>query len=274
VIRQCLCGGRDFDTVFEYREPPAGEVRFALAGEYRRRIVRCARCGHFVSQHDMDMSGLYSGAYVEATYGADGLRRAFDRITALPPERSDNAGRVTRVVEYARGHFGHGKELSVLDVGSGLCVFLHRLKSQTGWRCTALDPDPRAAAHARDVVGVEAISGDFMRIEPQARYDLVTFNKVLEHVVDPVAMLKKAADYLLRGGAVYLEVPDAEAAMTEGAGREEFFIDHHHVFSPESTRILAERAGFAVSREERLREASSKYTLRAFLTPRADVRET
>jgi len=265
MIQQCLCGGREFDPVFEYDAPPVGEVRFPLKGEYRRRMARCRRCGHFVSQHDMDMSGLYSGAYVEATYGADGLRRAFDRITALPPQESDNTGRVARVVEYARGHFGAGKKLSVLDVGSGLCVFLHRLKAETGWRCTALDPDPRAAKHAREVVGVEAISGDFMQMAPQGRYDLITFNKVLEHVLDPVEMLAKASNWLAPGGAVYIEVPDGEAAQVDGGGREEFCIDHHHVFSAESTRTLVKRSGFRMLGEERLREPSSKYTLRAFV---------
>ena len=264
MIQQCLCGGREFDSVFEYYEPPVGEVRFALKGEYRRRMARCRRCGHFVSQHDIDMSGLYAGAYVEATYGADGLRRAFDRITSLPPERSDNAGRVARVIDYARGHFGESAKPAVLDVGSGLCVFLYRLKAQTGWPCTALDPDPRAAAHAREVAGVQAVAGDFMRIEPRERYDLVTFNKVLEHVVDPVAMLARAARYLAPRGAVYFELPDGEAASAEGAGREEFFIDHHHVFSAQSLRILVKRAGFALLGEERLREPSSKFTLRAF----------
>jgi len=265
MIRECLCGGRDFDTVFEYHAPPAGEVRFPLEGDYRRRIARCRRCGHFVSQHDMDMSGLYSGAYVEATYGADGLRRAFELITALPPEKSDNAGRVSRVLEFTERHFGKGRALSVLDIGSGLCVFLHRLKAQTGWRCMALDPDPRAAAHARDAVGVEAMSADFMEMKPQARYDLVTFNKVLEHVVDPVGMLAKASGWLAPRGAVYVELPDGESAQAEGPGREEFCIDHHHVFSAESLRIMVRRAGFRMLCEERLREPSSKFTLRAFV---------
>jgi SAM-dependent methyltransferase len=266
MIQQCLCGGRELKPVFEYRAPPEGEVRFPLAGEYRRRMARCARCGHFVSQHDMDMSGLYSGAYIDATYGS-AMRKTFERIVALPPDKSDNAGRVARVVNYARSRFGASKKLSVLDVGSGLCVFLHRLKTETGWRCTALDPDSRATTHARDVVGVETITGDFMHIKPQARYDLVTFNKVLEHVLDPVVMLEKSAGYLLPGGAVYIELPDGDAAQADGAGREEFCIDHHHVFSPESLRILARRAGFAVLEEERLREPSGKYTLRAFVAP-------
>ena len=265
MIEQCICGGRAFDTVFEYDAPPEGEVRFPLGGRYHRRMSRCRRCGHFVSQHDMDMSGLYSGAYVEATYGADGLRRAFDRVTALPPEKSDNAGRVACVVRYAAQRFGDGKKPSVLDVGSGLCVFLHRLKAETGWRCTALDPDARAAKHAREVVGVEAISGDFLNMPPRGRYDLITFNKVLEHVLDPVDMLAKASGWLAPGGAIYIELPDGEAAQADGPGREEFCIDHHQVFSAESIRVLAKRAGFRLLREERLREPSSKYTLRAFV---------
>ena len=273
MIRQCLCGGSELEPVFEYREPPEGEVRFPLAGEYRRRMARCVHCGHFVSQHDMDMSGLYSGPYVEATYGAQGMRKAFDRIVALSPEKSDNTGRVARVIEYARTRFG-AKQISVLDVGSGLCVFLHRLKRETGWRCTALDPDTRAAAHAREAAGVEAIFGDFVRLAPSATYDMLTFNKVLEHVLDPVAMLARAAGHLAPSGAVYVELPDGEAAAADGPGREEFFIDHHHVFSLKSLRLLAQRAGFAVLEEERLREPSTKYTLRAFLAAQADARRS
>lgn len=271
ILDTCLCGGRDFRTVFDYRAPPAGEVRFAFTAgrDYRRVVVRCEKCGHFLSRHDMDMSVLYSGAYVEATYGADGLRRAFERIMALPPEKSDNAGRVARVVQFARGYFPDGaRSLSVMDVGAGLCVFLHRLKRETGWRCVALDPDAGAVEHARAVAGVEGICGDFMSAEVGANYDMVTFNKVLEHVLEPVAMLCKSAAHLQSHGIVYLELPDGEAAMREGPGREEFFIDHHHVFSLASLRILAERAGFQVLEDERLREPSSKYTLRAFLAPR------
>jgi SAM-dependent methyltransferase len=268
ILDTCLCGGREFRTVFDYRAPPEGEVRFAFSAgrEYRRVVVRCVKCGHFLSRHDMDMSALYSGAYVESTYGTEGLRRTFERIVALPPERSDNAGRVARVVRFARLHFPEGaRSLSVMDVGAGLCVFLHRLKRETGWRCTALDPDTRAAEHARAVAGVEGLCGDFMTLEAGAHYDMLTFNKVLEHVLEPVAMLRKAADHLEASGIVYLELPDGEAAVHDGPGREEFFIDHHHVFSAASMRILAERAGFRLLEEERLREPSGKYTLRAFL---------
>ena len=100
-----------------------------------------------------------------------------------------------------------------------------------------------------------------MQIEP---VDAITFNKVLEHVEDPVAMLAAARPLLAAGGFVYVEVPDAEGAAAHGPGREEFFIEHHHVFSAASTAMMAARAGLATLAVERLREPSGKFTLRAF----------
>lgn len=269
----CICGGRTFDKIFTYREPPEGEVRFDFGfAEYRREIWRCNSCGHFLSVHDLDMSDLYRGRYVDSTYGEDGLRKAFDRINSLDPSLSDNVGRVDRVIKFVSAYFGErlgtGFIPEVLDVGAGLCVFLHRLHHLTGWPCTALDPDPRAAEHAERNAKVKAVCADFMRADRLGRFDLITFNKVIEHVTDPVAMLARGVRHLKSGGVVYVELPDGEAAMAEGPGREEFFIDHHHIFSPGSLRVLAEEAGFDVSAIERLREPSTKFTLRGFLVPR------
>jgi SAM-dependent methyltransferase len=213
----------------------------------------------------MDEGALYTGEYVTSTYGEDGLRRAFERITGLDPARSDNAGRVRRVVEFCRRHFGGRDGGTVLDVGSGLCVFLRGMKA-AGWDCTALDPDPRAARHARETVGVKAVEGEFLTAAVAGPFDLVTFNKVLEHVRDPVTMLGHGSQLLGPGGLVYVELPDGETAVADGPGREEFFIDHHHVFSAASLALLARAAGLRVLSLERLREPSTKYTLTAFLT--------
>ncbi len=257
----CPCGGDRFTSVHMYFAPPEGEVRFPhTEGKYRRELFRCNLCGHFVSVHDMEKEGLYGGQYVDSTYGDEaGMRRTFERIIGLPAEKSDNTGRVNRIAAQCPSPG------TVLDVGSGLCVFLHRMKA-AGWRCTALDPDPRAARHAREVAGVEAVCADWMTADKLGRFDLITFNKVLEHVKDPIAMLRRSVDYLAPGGVVYVELPDGEAAADgEGFGREEFFIEHYHVFSLASLSRLAERAGLRPLVIERLREPSSKYTLRAFL---------
>jgi SAM-dependent methyltransferase len=254
------------ERVFAYTVPPEGENRFPGASErsYRRTIERCTACGHYHSVHDMDLTGLYGGAYVDSVYSGDQLRATFERIVSLPSEKSDNAGRVARIQGFAARHW-HGRfdAPSLLDVGSGLCVFAYAMKAQ-GWEATALDPDPRAAAHARETVGVEAICASFPGASIARQFDLVAFNKVLEHVEDPIAMLAASRTLVAGGGFIYVEVPDGEAAEAEGSGREEFFIEHHHVFSAASLALLVARAGFRVCEMERLREPSTKFTLRAF----------
>lgn len=258
-----MCRMPGMELHFEYDTRPEGETLFDLHGErYRREVLRCPSCGHFISQTPLDLSGLYDGDYMDATYAGDRLRTTYERIMGLPPEQSDNAARVARIVESL------GTDGRVLDVGSGLGVFPARMQ-QVGWHAVALDPDPRAAEHTRSVIGIEHVQADFFAADLDAidRFDLVTLNKVLEHVEDPVAMLSRAARLLADGGCIYIELPDGEAAAEHGPGREEFFVEHLHVFSMASMALLANHAGLRVVRAERLFEPSTKYTLFAFCEP-------
>jgi SAM-dependent methyltransferase len=261
--------------VFRYTEPPEGEVRFSSvpAQGYDREVLRCPVCGHFVSRASLDLAALYGADYANSTYGGD-LRPTYDRIMGLPVERSDNRGRVASLRAFWRAlHDGHASPDSprLLDVGSGLAVFPALMK-EAGWQCTALDPDPRFVAHARTVAGVEGVCADFMRADDLGVFDLITLNKVLEHVEDPSPMLARCLRFLAPGGLVYLELPDGETAAGGGPGREEFFIEHYHIFSAASLALLAMSSGFALLRLERLREPSGKYTLRAFLRPAPEAK--
>jgi 2-polyprenyl-3-methyl-5-hydroxy-6-metoxy-1,4-benzoquinol methylase len=262
-----ISGATEAHLVFAYDAPPPGEIWFRRpAGEpYRREVWQFARSGHFVSRHAMTVATDYGRDYVDATYGNKaGLRAAFERVIGLPPDRSDNAGRIARIRAFAEACFGRRTQIRLLDVGAGLGVFPHAVK-QAGWQCTAIDPDPRAVAHMRDHIGVNAVCADFMNVENLGDFDIVTFNKVLEHVDDPVAMLCRAHRFLAPEGFVYIELPDGEAAAAVGADREEFFVEHLHVFSFVSIAMLADRAGFKPVMVERLQEPSTKFTLRAFV---------
>ena len=265
----CYCCSGAVSNVFTYRDPPVGETRFTFSDKnYYREVLCCTSCGHFMSIHEMDDSELYEQDYVNSTYGDDRILSTFERIISLDPKKSDNVGRCNRIVEFANQHFTKSQHdnrpTTILDVGSGLCVFLHRMKA-LGWLGTALDPDPRAVSHAKEVVGVEAVCGDFCRISNLGRFNVIAFNKVLEHVHDPVAMLAHSAAFLEPSGFVYVELPDGEMAARDGQEREEFFVEHHHVFSLASLGAIAVKSGFTVRLIERLQEPSTKYTLRAFL---------
>jgi SAM-dependent methyltransferase len=267
---RCICGGRDFTLVHTFHAPSPAEVRFSFAqgGKYERHLFQCTTCRHFISVHGLDDSGLYHGEYVASNYGEE-LKKNFDRINSLPPGKSDNVTRVEAVARYAKSWFSsHAGSTAphILDVGSGLCVFLNRVKQELGWACTALDPDPRASEHAKSVVGIDVIQGDFAQTDVRNRFDIVSLNKVIEHVRDPVEMLRLARLAIKPSGFIYVEVPDGEKAILDpdGALREEFTIDHPHVFSAASLNIALARAGLSSYSMERLREPSGKYTIRTF----------
>lgn len=263
--RSCpMCGAPGLRVRFRWTEPPVGETRFELPDGvvYDREFLECGTCGHLLADPGIDPDVIYGGAYVDATYTDGGMERAYDRIMSLPPGSSDNIERVERVCAQMAANAPAARR--VLDIGSGLGVFGARMKEQ-GWSVTVLDPDPRAVAHARERIGVEGIEADFMELELGRTYELLTLNKVLEHVADPLAMLRRAADHLDPGAWVYVEVPDGEVAAAHGDGREELFIEHLHAFSLASLGLLAQRAGFRIERIERLHEPSDKFTLAAFL---------
>jgi 2-polyprenyl-3-methyl-5-hydroxy-6-metoxy-1,4-benzoquinol methylase len=261
---------------FVYDEPPPLETRFPLAvgQRYRREMHRCDQCGHYLEWYEADQSKLYEGQYVSSTYGdAFELRQKFEKINALPPERSDNVGRVQYVdtfsKEYwrARGRIQHRPRL--LDVGAGLGVFPYRMK-HAGWECLATDLDKRLVTHHRDVAGVDSIVADIRNVKDVGKFDLITFNKVLEHIEDPVSVLACVETLLMPDGLVYIELPDGESAEVDGKEREEYLLGHIHVFSLASYALLVQRAGMHLVCCERLQEPSTKYTVRGFARPKKD----
>lgn len=269
-----LCGSSAWHCLAELNQRPERETDFGIpVGHYHRRIVRCGECGVCVSRQQMLAADMYAQQYNEATY-KNQLVQQFDRIVALPEGKSDNKQRVARVVAFLRGRELAGDVPRVLDVGSGLCVFLAELK-QHGMYCECVDPDPLSAEHARRHAGVDkAVAGSFDAYRPDQVFDVIAFNKVLEHVADPVGMLRHARECLADGGVVYVELPDAEGALANGTAeeREEFFIEHHAVYSPDSLKRLAAAADYSVVAVEQLHEPSDKYTIAAFFAPDSEVK--
>ncbi len=82
---------------------------------------------------------------------------------------------------------------------------------------------------------------------------------------EPIKMLKKIKDNLIKNNNFfYIEVPDATEASKLGKDREEFGIDHLHVFTLNSLYLLLKKSDFTPLSINRIRENSSKFTLTAF----------
>jgi len=260
----CKCKHQYKEKLFEYQEPPNGETDFKfLKNEYYRKYEICKLCKHCFSVHNLDMDNFYQDLYVKSTY--EGLiHDKFKKIISLPKNKSDNSGRVNRIVDFSKSFFKNETQIKLIDIGSGLGVFPYMMM-KAGFVCTAVDPDPKAAHHLKEELKIETIQGDLFNIEISKKYNIATLNKVLEHVYDPIKMLVKTTEFIKEQGLIYIEVPDGEEASKHGKDREEFYIEHHHVFSLYSLILMAETAGLVPLKIERIKEPSGKFTLVAFL---------
>jgi hypothetical protein len=252
----CFSSGVTLVKVFD--KAPHGETNFSISN-YHRELYQCLSCKH-VYNINCNLEQIYEGDYADCVY-KDEIEQTFKKIISLPDEKSDNTHRVTRVIEFMKSH--KCANPLVLDIGSGLCVFLYKLKQQTGWECLALDPDSRQAEHAQKVCGIKSVCCAIENYIPAEKFDFVTLNKVLEHFKDPLSILEKVKG-LVNNGYIYIEVPDGEEALLDSSDREEFFIEHHHAFSLSSLHVLLSKAGLLVLNLSRIIEPSGKYTLYAF----------
>jgi hypothetical protein len=70
---------------------------------------------------------------------------------------------------------------------------------------------------------------------------------VIEHVVDPLTMLRQCCDLLNPGGRLFLETPDSGSLLSRTLGR--FWpplapVEHIHLFSSNALRIALTQSGF------------------------------
>lgn len=100
----------------------------------------------------------------------------------------------------------------VLDVGCGSGFFLDQAR-EAGCETSGVELN-RAAAEKARVRGHKIFSGLLHDLNPEATgtFDLITLFQVLEHVSEPVLVMKDAATFLNPGGYIVVAVPGAEGA--------------------------------------------------------------
>ncbi len=198
--------------------------------------------------------------YADEFYSADYVRF---NDSALEVQRRDK--------DYWDGHFGDvcaavaeaaGRSLAgldVLDVGCGWGEALLYFQRQ-GMSPFGFDPAPEAVAHARKHgVNAEVVTDmERMDVFGGKRFDVVSLLNVLEHLADPVAVLREIRDRVLKpGGVIVIDVPnefnDFQVAADDLHHLEQWWIAppaHLNYFSGDSLGRLLENLGFEVKVKE------------------------
>lgn len=138
----------------------------------------------------------------------------------------------------------------VLDIGSGPGFFLRRAKER-GWQTLGIEPSRQAAEYSRGL-GLD-IRNEFLSQDTQGLgvFDVVHMSAVLEHIPDPVGMLRIAHDLLAPSGLICIVVPNDynpfQSALREARGYQPWWLaPPHHInyFDPPTLEQAMSKAGF------------------------------
>jgi len=273
--RCAICGGALERELLAITQPDRFERHVGVSEQgYRRVWVECSECG---TATDILPPGPSRLADIERAYYAIDFKNSsigekFAKVMSLPPARSDNALRVDRVVDFV-SHWpplARTKEgMRALDIGAGMGVFpAHFLdRAGGGWSLTAIEPDPLAASHLRGLGKFDVIEGGLPVEQEIGRFHLITLNKVVEHLADPVAMLRNVVPLLdIAGGLAYIEVPDKQTIRYRPPEDNILGALHRHLYGLRGLLHLVTEAGFVPLRLERIVEPSGKLSVFAFVT--------
>jgi 2-polyprenyl-3-methyl-5-hydroxy-6-metoxy-1,4-benzoquinol methylase len=135
----------------------------------------------------------------------------------------------------------------ILDIGCGGGAFLHKMKNR-GWNAEGLDFDEDAVHAAIEDYGVQARVG---RLEDMAyaseSFDAITMHHVIEHVYDPVSLLREICRILKPGGRLIVVTPNINSWGHERFGENWRGLEpprHVRLFSTHALGNAAATAGF------------------------------
>lgn len=223
--------------------PGGTQLRFA--------VVQCANCGFCFTNPRPDvesMAQFYAHDYLPHAAGAT---KPAPRTLWRP------------LLDLLRGNYrrhlpvrGGGR---LLDFGCGGGSFLQRMRAD-GWQVTGVDVAAAAIEQLRSEAGLHAVVGSLPHadLEP-ASYDMVTMWESLEHVHNPLEVLRAAHDLLVPGGELLVATPNIDSLAFRWFGQAWWGLDlprHLSHFTPWTLQLMLNRAGFRTGRVRMIRHSS------------------
>jgi 2-polyprenyl-3-methyl-5-hydroxy-6-metoxy-1,4-benzoquinol methylase len=135
----------------------------------------------------------------------------------------------------------------LFEVGCGSGDFLERMRSR-GWNVEGVDFDPEAVRNVREKHGLTISAGTMEHLNlPDETYDVVALSHVIEHIYDPVSLLKECFRVLKPSGKLTMTTPNT-ASFGHNLYREFWFpLDpprHITLYSQKNLGVIVKRAGF------------------------------
>ncbi len=133
----------------------------------------------------------------------------------------------------------------LLDIGAGVGTFVKEAVSR-GWDAGGIELS-RTAVQAALAAGVNVIESTINDLPADHLYDAISMWDVIEHIDDPLSILRGAYERLRPGGWLFVETGNYQSASLAATGSAWWLwqADHRWYFSPPSLSALLQGVGFS-----------------------------
>jgi SAM-dependent methyltransferase len=205
----------------------------------------CARCGT-VQQPARPADGTLADLY---------RQMSDDDYLAQERGRRATARRLLEQIEQVRPP---GR---LLDVGCGHGLLVDEARRR-GWDARGLEVSSSAAAYGRDVLGLDVREEPVEALDPSrdGPFDAIVLADVIEHLDDPVAVVRSCAALLAQDGGVLCVVtpdPGSRTARMAGARWWALLPGHTYLLPRRTLRSVLAGEGLAIAGDTGLRRTFS-----------------
>jgi SAM-dependent methyltransferase len=229
IANACLiCGGR-LSTIAENLHAASSRAD-AL---YPFTLFECIRCGHVQKdvgpQYQAHLDEVYRVAY---TLPGGGRKNNISDGKVVSREKT--------LARALGSLLGTKTEGAVLDVGTGMGYLLAAFSEELPqFDIVGYDLNGEKEESIRANGATDFYSGSLEDIPK--KFDLITLNHVLEHLPDPVTVLKQASALLKPDGYLAVVVPCFQSVYTDF-----FFLEHCSHFTESSLNVVSALAGLSI----------------------------
>jgi len=217
--------------------------------------VRCSSCGHI----QLDPPE-YSLDFYEENGQVNNVMRMYGTPMNVLVEHSwiEARRRVQRFANYDIQLVRGDRPLRVLDIGGGYGFFAAELmRAVPGIEVVVVEPSTARVALGKTYLAeagpgtpvpefLSEIVDEAFATRHARTFDIVTLWHVLEHLIDPVGLLRHAARLVRGDGVVCVEVPNVDdelQALSPSFRERSFMAEHISYFSSHTLETAARRAG-------------------------------
>lgn len=172
-------------------------------------LLQCKNCGFLSADFDLspgELATLYGRDYFHGTeYG--------DYVQEKAALQANFAGRIEEILHLP----GISDQSRLFEIGCAYGFFLEMVENHFK-EVSGVDISEDAVAYARDIVGVDAIAGDFLKMDLPFKPDIICMWDVIEHLSMPEKVIERAVDVLAPGGYLCITTGDIRSLVARVRG--------------------------------------------------------